>query len=200
MLKRGISSQSFLYLLSLVVIALILVIGYKSAAIEKTAMQRSGLIQLQSNLMLDIKSISSDYGRFKKITYSAPKNLDEVCFVDLSKKDEVLNSKLISFYTLIKDSLAGNLDKNIFFIGDGHSAYANFSIAHYPNMACFKKQDNKVEIGIEGLGNFSFIFLEFITKAKISKEGKTILSSADDIIYIEVRQEQQAACMKFQLR
>lgn len=164
--------------------------GYKFIGRSSKLMDKAELLQFRDKLAFNIKSISNDYGTFKKITYTLPKNLQEVCFVDLSKKNGILSSKLIGFYPVVKDSLNSNLSSNVFFIGlyNGESFYIpNIQINHYPFMNCFLQKNGKLDIGIEGLGGGnSLILTDFLTKAKINKNERTVLQSADELITIEV--------------
>ena len=191
MKKRGqIDSHILVYMLTIVIVAGIIVMGYRFISKSSKVMDKGELIQFRNKLAFDIKSIGNDYGTFKKITYTLPRNLQEVCFVDVSKKDDVLSSKLIDFYPVIKDVLNSNLSKNIFFVGlsDEQSFYMpDIAISHYPFMNCFHQKNGKIDIGIEGLGGGnSQILADFLTKVKISKDDKTILQSADEVIILEI--------------
>src|SRR3989344_1950702 len=194
MTKRGqISSQVLVYALSIAVVGTILIMGYKYMASSKKVIDRSELLQLQNKLISDMKAIGKDYGAYKKIFYSVPRNLDEVCFVDLSKKDQILSSKLISFYPVIKDSLNSNLSKNIFFIGSAEqsSSYAqNIKMNHYPFINCFHQKNGKFEMGVEGLGGSNALILaDFITTARIDEHGATTLKSSDKLVTLELSKE-----------
>ena len=196
MAKRGqLGSEAFVYALTVVVVGIILVMGYNYFGSSRKIIDKGELLQFQNKLESDAKSVGREYGTFKKISYPVPRNLNEVCFVDISKKNEVLSSRLILYYPLIMDSIISNTSKNLFFIGDAdiHSSeIGNFNINHYPYMNCFHSKNNKVEVGLEGLGGGKAkIVADFITKAKISKDEKTILQSADEIITIEVHKGTQ---------
>lgn len=196
MAKRGqLGSEAFVYALTVVVVGVILVMGYRYLGSSRKVIDKGELLQFQNKLEADAKSVGREYGTFKKISYLVPRNLNEVCFVDTGKKDQVLSSKLIAYYPLVMDSLTSNTSKNLFFIGyaDIHSSeIGNFNINHYPYMNCFHSKNNKVEIGLEGLGGGKAkIVADFITKAKIVREEKTILQSADEIVTIEVHKGTQ---------
>ena len=191
MRKRGqLSSETIVYALTIVIVAVILIMGYKYLSSAKKAMDKGELLQFRNKLASDAKSIGKEYGTYKKIIYSVPRNLEEVCFVDLSKKEDILASKLISFYPLVKDSLNSNLGRNIFFVGNTELQsfnIENLELNHYPFMNCFHQKNNKMNIGIEGLGGGKFLILaDFMTRAKLSKDDRTILQSADEVITLEV--------------
>lgn len=190
MKKRGqLSSETFVYAMTIVIVGVILVMGYKYISSSKKIIDKGELLQFQNKLVFDINSVGKDFGRLKKVSYSIPRNLEEVCFVDLSKKNEILSSKIISFYPTIKDSIQSGLNKNIFYIGaaDLHSLHVeSLGMNHYPFMNCFHQKNGKIGMGIEGLGGGKAIILaDFKTQAKISTDDKTILHSADEIVTIE---------------
>lgn len=190
MKKRGIvSSEVFVYVLTIVIVAVILVMGYRYIGSSKKIIDRGDLLQFRNRVISDIKSIGREFGAFKRISYSLPSNLEEVCFVDLGKKDDILSSKLISFYPSIKDSITSSLDKNVFFIGavEISSVHVDgISISHYPFVNCFHQKNQKTNIGVGGLGGGkSQIIAEFKTKAKISEDDKTLLKSSDEVVTIE---------------
>ena len=198
MLKRGqVISQVFAYLLTIVIIGVILIMGYKYISANKEVISKGEFLQFQNKLVSDIKLVGKEHGTLKKISYTLPKNLEELCFVDLSKKDKALSSKLISFYPLIKDSLNSDLNKNIFFVGatELHSLYAgNIQLNHYPYMSCFRSKNNEVEIWIEVLGGGnSLILADFVAKVNINKNQRTVLHSADNVVTIEVPEGTQVS-------
>ena len=191
MAKRcQLNSEIFVYMLTIFIVGVILIMGFRYISSSKKIIDKSEFLQFQNKLASDIKSVGMDYGAFKKIAYAVPENLDEVCFVDLNKKDEALSSKLISFYPLVKDSLASDLNKNVFFIGAAElhsSRIEDIGLNHYPFMNCFHQKNGKINIGIEGLGGgYSLILTDFLAKAKINKDDRVILQSADELITIEV--------------
>ena len=191
MKKKGqIASEAFVYALTIVIVGVILVMGYRYLSSSKNLMDKGELVQLQSRLAADAATIGKDHGRYKKISYPVPQNLDEVCIADLNQKDKILSSKLISFYPLIQDSLNSGADKNVFFIGaaEQNSHYTQgIRINHYPYISCFKSKNNKVELGLEGLGGGTALILtDFVTTAKISSNANAILKSADEILTLDV--------------
>ena len=191
MQKRGqISSEILVYALTVVILGVILVMGYKYFSSSKNLMDKGELVQLQSRLAADVATIGKEYGRYKKSSYSVPQNLDEVCIADLNQKSKILDGKLINYYPLIKDSLNSGASKNVFFVGakEQHSYYIKgIQINHYPYISCFKSKNNKAEIGLESLGGgTTLILIDFVTTAKIFSDVSTVLQSADEIVTLAV--------------
>jgi len=84
--KRGqLSSNVFIYLFAIIVVAMILILGYKYIFTTKENIVKSDLILLKNKLSSDIEAISSDFGSTKKVSYSLPQQT-ELCLIDLDKK------------------------------------------------------------------------------------------------------------------
>lgn len=194
--KSQLSSQVFVYALSMIVVSMILIIGYKYLGSINNAIDKSSLLQFQNKLFSDMKNTGKEFGSEKKIEYSLPKNVESVCFADLSKKEQILSTKLIDFYPLMVDSIKSGLQKNIFFAGSSGivSFYSKeFVVDEYPYIKCFSNKDGKIELALEGKGSgISSVSANFI-KAKIAENDKTILKSNDGVIEIEVPKDSGAS-------
>ncbi len=149
----------FVYLFSLIVIALILIMGYKYISGTKDTMAKTDLALLKNNIISDIKAISSDYGSSKKVSYSLPNA--ELCLFDLSKKDMILANLPESFNPLIKDSLQSSVQKNAFVAGS--SIFESYNIGEIeinePYFKCFKPVAGKISFVIEGKGDKALILV-----------------------------------------
>lgn len=160
--KRGqLSGNVLTYAFSLVLIAVILVIGYKYFIESKETMAQTDLILLKSKLTSDIKSISQDYGSSKKVSYSLPSSA-ELCLFDLDKKDEILSNAEINSYPLIKDSIQSDVKKNAFVLSNSifESYYIGNLEINDPYFNCFKPVAGKVTFVVEGAGNKALILAE----------------------------------------
>lgn len=186
-MKRGqISSNVFVYILTVIIVIVILFFGYNYVTKSRDNISKTDIISLQNKISSDIETIGVDYGTFKKVSYSI--KAGELCLFDLSKKEEILNSELINFYPFIKDSINSNTNKNAFFLNKKvfeSFSVGDFEIKHYPYFKCLKPSSGKMNFGIEGLGNKALILFEFISKAKLSGE-KIELKSTDDIITLVI--------------
>lgn len=160
--KRGqLSGNVLTYAFSLVLIAVILVIGYKYFIESKETMAQTDLILLKSKLTSDIRSISQDYGSSKKVSYSLPSSA-ELCLFDLGKKDEILSNLPENFNPLVKDSIQGDVKKNAFVLSNSlfESYYIGNIEINEPYFKCLKPVAGKVSFVIEGAGNKALILAE----------------------------------------
>ena len=190
MKKRGqIQSHALAYVLLMVIVAIVFVMGYRFITKSSKLMDQAELIQFKNKLSSDIQLISNDYQTFKKVTYALPRNLDEVCFLDETRKQDLLSSNFIDLYPLIKDSITSN-SNNVFFMGEAdHQAFLipNIQINHYPFMSCFHRNNGETIIGMEGLGgDSSLILADFLAKAKVNTNEKVVLKSSDHVITLEI--------------
>ena len=158
--KRGQIANVFIYVISVVIISIILIMGYKFISGTKESISKTDLTLLRTKLTSDIKSISSDFGSSKKVSYSVPGSA-ELCLVDLDKKDEIPQSELED-YPLVKDSIESNVKKNAFLLGP--STFESYYIGNIsttdPSLICLKPIAGKVNFIIKGLGNSALILTE----------------------------------------
>lgn len=159
--KSQVIGSVFAYLFSAVVIIAILIAGYKYLYITQDTLKQSQMQALKNSLSSDIKSISSDYGSSKKVSYILSEGT-ELCLFDLEKKDDILSNEKINSYPLIKNSLESNIRKNAFLIGA--SAFEPIYISEIeikqPYFHCIKPIAGKVSFVIEGLGNRTLISVD----------------------------------------
>ena len=156
--KKGlIISQVFIYALTLVIIAIILIMGYRYISSTKDTIGKTDLVLLKNKLTNDIESISSDFGSQRKVSYSVPPST-ELCLVDLREeiRDDVIVSDL---NPLIRDSVESNVKKNAFILGKNlfESYFIGDIEINNPYFKCFNSSAGKINFTIEGLGNRTLI-------------------------------------------
>ena len=156
--KSQLIGTAFVYLFSAVVIALILILGYKYIHSTKEIISTTELNLLKNKIASDIKTISSDYGSSKKVSYSIPESA-ELCLFDLNKKEEILNDALMGSKPLIKNSLESDASRNAFLVG--RLIFEPFYVGDIeikePYFYCLKPVAGKVSFVIEGLGNRTLV-------------------------------------------
>ena len=150
-----ISSQTLIYILVLIVIAMVFLFGYQSIKTLNKKQNQVILIQFQNQLKNDVVSLSGDFGSIRIKEYKLPSGYEEICFVDLTNA----NSEDIINYPIIADSVKNGVQKNIFFLGteDFETFYAKgLKLPVYP-FSCFKPKPGSTKIAIEGLGDASLL-------------------------------------------
>jgi len=157
--KRGqLSGNVFIYIFAIIVVALILILGYKYISSTKENIVKTDLILLKNKLSSDIETISSDFGSSKKVSYSIPDQA-EICLFDLDKKDEILSNLGSNFNLLIKDSIENNVKKNTFVFDEDifESYYVGEIEINDPYFICLKPVAGKISFFVEGKGNRTLI-------------------------------------------
>ena len=159
--KSQLIGNVFIYIFSAVVIAVILIFGYKSIIRTTEAMKQSDLELLKNRISSDVQIMSSDYGSSKKVSYNIPENA-KLCLFDLEKKNEILQNQKINSYPIIKDRLESNAKKNAFLISS--SIFEPFYLKEIeieePYFYCLTPIAGKVSFVVEGKGNRTLIFSE----------------------------------------
>ncbi|MEK6948811.1 MAG: hypothetical protein AABX34_01220 [Nanoarchaeota archaeon] len=158
--KSQVIGSVFVYLFSAVVIAMILIFGYKYIYSTKETFKQTELQLLKNDISSDIKAMSSDYGSSKKVSYALPQNA-ELCVFDLEKREKILNNEKMSLYPLINDSLGSNMKRNAFLISASifEPLYVGEIEINEPYFYCFKTAAGKVGFVIEGKGNRTLILI-----------------------------------------
>jgi hypothetical protein len=85
--KAQIQSQVIVYILAVIIMAMVLVFGYKAVAGMKTQAETAQLLTFRSDLTNEIKSIGGDYGTSKVKFFSVPPKYRQVCLVNLEHSD-----------------------------------------------------------------------------------------------------------------
>ena len=157
--KRGqISGMVFVYIFSAIIIALILIFGYRSIIGTKEKVEQTELAILKNKIILDIEVMKTDFGSSKEVSYSIPSQT-QLCLFDLEKKDAILGNLPEDFNPLIIDSIRNNIRKNAFVWGNEifEPFYAGEIEIKHPYFQCLKPIAGKVSFVIEGLGNRTLI-------------------------------------------
>ena len=95
----------------LIIIFLLILI----AAIRNFKSRQNELLIRQLKEDITGKISTLDYGEVEETKLRPPSNVNEICFLDLSKREDILKSPLINRFQIIKNSLETGIRKNINF-------------------------------------------------------------------------------------
>jgi len=156
--KSQISGTVFVYIFSAIIIAVILIFGYRSIAGTTEKIEQTELAILKNKIISDIEAMKTDFGSSKEVSYSIPQQA-ELCLFDLEKKDAIFKNLPEGFNPLIIDSIRNNIKKNAFVWGNNifEPFYAGEIEINEPYFQCLKPIAGKVSFVIEGLGNRTLI-------------------------------------------
>lgn len=156
--KSQISGTVFVYMFSAIIIAVILIFGYRSIIGTQESIEQTELAMFKNKIISDIESIIADFGSSKEVSYSIPSQT-ELCIFDLSKKESIFENLPPDFNPLIIDSIRNNVRKNAFVWGN--EIFEPFYIGEIeirePYFYCLNPVAGKVSFVIEGLGNRTLI-------------------------------------------
>src|SRR3989344_6581171 len=151
MRKSQLHSQIFIYVLTMVLVAFILVYGYNAVQDFKKRAEQLSCIKFKNDLQNAVDGILGDFGTVKRKDFQLCNGYNKVCFV------ESVNNKIIppNIDPIVKDSILSNTGKNVFLVEDTakESFYAG-KISVEPDVLCINAPENKISLKLEGKGNY----------------------------------------------
>ncbi|MBW2989102.1 hypothetical protein KY358_02155 [Candidatus Woesearchaeota archaeon] len=172
----------FVYLISLFVLAMVLLFGYKAMGSAQRKKDQALLIRFKSQLTSDIRALKGDYGSLRTKFYDLPSGFDELCFVDLQDVD----TSYILEKPLIKDSVTSGINENIFLIGKGRIEnifVEGLALTNFPYFVCLRPNSGRIKLKIEGSGDKASIKITSITHCKNAEDSG--LCSGLDVVFGE---------------
>ena len=155
MKKAQIQAQVFVYVLAMLVIALVLLYGYRSINTMKERANQVDLLAFKNDMTKSIEKVSNDYGTVRVPTFNIPKEYKEVCFIDIDNSpEESIESEHPLVYEAWNDETANvflitDLAEEFFMVGDTESSIIRIDD---PNYLCVSVKNSKLKIRLEGVG------------------------------------------------
>ncbi len=185
MKRAQISSQMLMMVFGLIVVASIIMVGYYAVGAAARSGKEMQLTRLQSTMKADFQSLSSEFGSEKNLKYDLPDEFREICLIDSSRKNEILDSGIISNYPLISSEL--DTDNNVFLVKDRMDMVSfqipDVRIDRYPYMIC---QPPGSVISIRGDRPYTSVDPDFSSSIMMDDDAWTQLESVDGILTIEL--------------
>jgi hypothetical protein len=150
-MKAQIQGQIFIYILSVVVVTLVLMYGYRAIRGFNQQAQMIDILEFKTTLQNEIDGIRSDWGSVKTLQIKVPNDYKEVCFVDLNKGG-IINAS----YPLIADSVNSGVKQNLFLVrnlGEESFYLGNITLAGPANMVCKSSVQGKTQVILAGRGD-----------------------------------------------
>ena len=155
MRKSQLYSQVFIYILTILIVSLIFIYGYKAINGFKDRANKISCLKFKNDLSNSVKSITGDYGSV--VTKSIPlcSGFNEVCFVE---SHEEFNKQDIpsDLNPVIKDSIRSGSEKNVF-LDSARESFNVGPISVEGNVFCIKESDGVIKIRLEGRGNHALV-------------------------------------------
>ncbi len=163
-----IAGQAFIYILSTVIIAAILVYGYTAVSEFRERSQNVAKVKLQNDITNAISRLSADYGSVKEKELYMGDYL-KICFVD---SHETADPALfpLSIHPLIKDNVRSRTGNNVFLLrGTLEQSFnaGEIGVDYFVqlpstgmtdiNIICLNATSSRVSVNLEGKGNYVLV-------------------------------------------
>lgn len=168
------TSQVIVFILALLIGSLVLIFGYTSLQKIRNAALETEKAKFQSGLESTLKGLS--YGSTRKKSLAVPGGYLAICFADLHylrgqvPPDGGTGAELLytsPTYRLVNDSIFSGVESNVFIMPDGIWSFSVGDLEIYDanletnvGFGCFNLSGGRVEVGFEGLGNRTKVYLQ----------------------------------------
>ena len=156
MRKGQIQGQVFIYILTLIITAGILLYGYNAIKGLNENAEQVEFIQFKDDLEKDFKTISSDYGSVKTKTYSVPSKVKEICFYRIGN-GPVHPSLPEDINPWIADSINDETGNNVFLVMGNAIEPMKLSKIRMDDddipLLCIPISSSRLKLRLEGLGD-----------------------------------------------
>ncbi len=160
MRKGQIVGQVFIYALSIVIIAAILIYGYTAVSEFRERSQNVAKVKLQNDITNAVSRLSSDYGSVqRKELYMG--EYHKMCFVDNYENTPTLPSSLNK---IIRDNVESKTGNNVFLLKETLEQSFNAGKISVGNgmtgdedTLCLNATANRVAVRLEGKGDHVLI-------------------------------------------
>lgn len=176
MKKAEIQSRVFIYIIVAVVILLLLIFAF--VAIQKSRESAREIAQRKLEQEIDSSLQEIEYGSVERQQLNVPPGTKEVCFTDITKRNQILTSPIIQAdkYTMMRNIIQSGEKKNIFFFTE-YEPYLTpiyqpgICFDHYPYFLCIEPRANILNLYIEGRGRCGLIVMEYKVCETVSFVG-----------------------------
>ncbi|MFO8015773.1 MAG: hypothetical protein R6U32_01580 [Candidatus Woesearchaeota archaeon] len=160
--RKAQAGKVFMYALTLIVVAMILLFGYKAIAKVTETSEAATMAQFKNNLRNKIDTASS-HGRITTEEFETPMKFKAICFVAEDNPDD-LNREFVQDYPWGAD-VADSPDNAFLFDGQNIDPFKvdNFEIddgdefAYGPDALCVPINNGQFSLRLEGLGDRTLI-------------------------------------------
>ncbi len=114
--KAQISSQIFVYILAAVIIAVILLVGYKAISTILGFTSKVPIDDFKIDFESEVHKITRSYGSIKKFEFTLPEKFDTICFIDSMNENNEFEISANIGNAFIEDIVSDNVQKNVFLL------------------------------------------------------------------------------------
>ena len=189
--KKGmIVSKIFIYILSALIIVMIVIFGMRALLSISEKQRTVLLIALEEETKSLIDRVADKIGTVENVKISVHSDVDEVCFIDLSKADVIMEkTTLPAKYPLIRNIIEEGATDNAFVIS-GEEVIETYDagdvcIDSYPHYSCVKAKNQVLDVLAEGKGDCTSIVASLILIDLRNEKNETLYEDNPIIVMRE---------------
>jgi hypothetical protein len=182
MKKAQISGELLRKFMIAVFVIVIILFGINSIQQIREKQEEVAVVTMKSDISNVIEE-SVAPGISTTEEFNLPKDKD-LCFIDLSKRSEVLESSQIRAFPEIKDVLESGVDENVFILKDNkiiESSSERICLDDYPYFTCTTLASRSLNLMLEGRGKCTAIFFEEVEIA--GENVKDLDKYPEDVVF-----------------
>lgn len=161
MAKAEVQNLVFVFILALLVIALVMIFGFKAIRDLMVKSTEADFIRFKAALERDIGAVTTEAGSSELLALKLPTGYEQICFID----DDFIayygygSSNSADFYEspIIENSVKSGIQKNIFLVkskASAESLYAGKIDIANQKALCIEAFSGRVTFRITGRGNY----------------------------------------------
>lgn len=145
--KAMVQSQAIMYVLGMIIVASILLFGFKSINSFRKQGQEMQLIKFKDVVMTSVREISSEYNSVEPVSVMGVKGIQKLCFYSSGTVDSAQ-------YPLVADLVESGAEENAFLVSDkGMEDAFNVGVIEVENgFLCIDAINNKYDFTLQGMG------------------------------------------------
>jgi hypothetical protein len=149
--KAQAHSQIFIYILSIIIVAVILIYGYKAISHFQTKADQVSMVKFKTDLESIIRIVGPDYGSVKRDEFIVGNDYKQLCLVDSDITD---GNTLTGAHPIIKDIVSSGSGENAFLMSDKIEEKFNIGkIEISTNILCISVTRGRIRMEFEGKGD-----------------------------------------------
>lgn len=150
-MKKSQTSQIFIYILSIILVSLILLYGYKSINHFMTRANEVAYIKFETDLKSIVEIMGPDHGSVKRQEFST--DYKTICFVD---SDEIGGPGIVGIHPVINNFIISGVNNNVFLITPDESVEKSFDVGRIKvdsKFLCLDSVKGRIRLEFEGMGD-----------------------------------------------
>jgi len=148
--RSQIQTHLFIYILAILVLALILLFGYRAIDSFRDKGKQATMLTFKTSLANEVERVSLSFGEVSIVDYTLPTEYSEICFVDSSVINSKDYAKIPSTYPIIQGAVESGSENNVFLVSGISEPFSNVGQIKVTNFfKCARVMDGKFRLRFE---------------------------------------------------